>query len=406
MARQKLQPGEHTINRVKVTKLGKAKVIRWSGRDWTGEPHHKRTQGRDAGECRARALRTWEKILAESAAVTADSSWTLDDSITEFIDKVVIPAIKEADTKPRTQTRYLEVLGLYRRYTQGRSMRSLTTAAAIKGVIKTIADKHGTESARQARSVVSAYVIQQQIEHGLLDRNPIHGVSMTFTRAKPSHHVIPTVEEWKRLLTYIMYEEDAHAPMPGQNSPQAKKESARQRHARVMELTMLQMVTGLRISEALTLTWDNVEIDNDGIAWVKVTAELSKTGRPRNVPVLVPEVSAALAKAHAGTGLVIPAPSDRNKAWDRSGATKAVRHYYTGLAKTQGFDFLAENRSHVWRKVLTTAMAGKLEPSMIANYFGHTPEVSSASYTDKLNVRPMIETSKLVLLGGQELSTN
>lgn len=406
MARQKLQPGESTIKQVKATTFGKGKAIRWRGRDYTGRVHDKRTQGRDAGECRARALRTWEKILAESAAVTADSSWTLDDSITEFIDEVVIPAIKEADTKPRTQTRYLEVLGLYRRYTQGRSMRSLTTAAAIKGVIKTIADKHGTESARQARSVVSAYVIQQQIEHGLLDRNPIHGVSMTFTRAKPSHHVIPTVEEWKRLLTYIMYEEDAQAPMPGQNSPQAKKKSARQRHARVMELTMLQMVTGLRISEALTLTWDNVEIDNDGIAWVKVTAELSKTGKPRSVPVLVPEVSAALAKAHAGTGLVIPAPSDTNKAWDRSGATKAVRHYYTGLAKTQGFDFLAENRSHVWRKVLTTAMAGKLEPYTIANYFGHTPAVSSASYTDKLNVRPMIETSKLVLLGGQELSTN
>lgn len=403
MARAKLQPGESTIKQVKATTFRKGKAIRWRGRDYTGRVHDKRTQGRDAGECRARALRQWEKILAESAAVTSSSSWTLDDSITQFIDEVVIPAVEGADTKPRTQARYLEVLGLYRHYTEGRSMRSLTTAAAIKAMIKTIADEHGPESARQARSVVSAYVIQQQIEYGLLDRNPIHGVSMPFTRAKKEHVAIPTVEEWKTLLRFILHEEDANAPMPGADSPQAKKLSARARHARVMELTVLQMATGLRISEALTLTWENVEIDKDGTAWVTVTAELAKTGKARKVPVLVPEVSAALAKAHAGTGLVIPAPTDTSKAWERGGATKAVRHYYTGLADTQGFEFLRENRSHVWRKVLTTAMAGILPPHLISAYFGHTPEVSGASYTDSVSVKPVIETSKLVLLAGDDM---
>lgn len=403
MARAKLQPGENTIKQVKATNFRKGKAIRWRGRDYTGRVHDKRTQGKDVGECRARALTQWEKILAESAAVTADSSWTLDDSITEFIDEVIIPAVEGADTKPRTQARYLEVLHLYRHYTDGRSMRSLTTAAAIKAVVKTIADKHGPESARQARSVVSAYVIQQQIEYGLLDRNPIHGVSMPFTRAKKEHVAIPTVDEWKTLLRFILHEEDANAPMPGQNSPQAKKLSARARHARVMELTVLQMATGLRISEALTLTWENVEIDADGTAWITVTAELAKTGKARRVPVLVPEVSAALARAHAGTGLVIPAPTDTSKAWERGGATKAVRHYYTGLADTQGFEFLRKNRSHVWRKVLTTAMAGILPPHLISAYFGHTPEVSGASYTDAVSVKPVIETSKLVLLENNDM---
>ena len=402
MARAKLQPGEHTIKQVKATNFRKGKAIRWRGRDYTGRVHDKRTQGRDTGECRARALRQWEKILAESAAVTSSNSWTLDDSITKFIDDVVIPAVEGADTKPRTQARYLEVLHLYRRYTDGRSMRSLTTAAAIKAVVKTIAEQHGAESARQARSVVSAYVIQQQIEYGLLDRNPIHGVSMSFTRTKKTYAAIPTVQEWKTLLRFILHEEDATAPMPGQDSPQAKKLSARARHARVMELTVLQMATGLRISEALTLTWENVQIDAEGTAWVTVTAELAKTGKARRVPVLVPEVSAALAKAHAGTGLVIPAPTDTNKAWERGGATKAVRHYYKGLAGTQGFEFLRENRSHVWRKVLTTAMAGILPPHLISAYFGHTPEVSGVSYTDAVSVRPVIETSKLVLLAGDD----
>lgn len=403
MARTKLQPGENTIKQVKATTFRKGKAIRWRGRDYTGRVHDKRTQGKDVGECRARALRQWEKILAESAAVTSSSSWTLDDNIAEFIDDVVIPAVEGADTKPRTQARYLEVLKLYRHYTDGRSMRSLTTAAAIKAVVKTIAEKHGAESARQARSVISAYVIQQEIEYGLLDRNPIHGVSMPFTRSKPKQVKIPTVDEWKRLLAFILHEEDANMPMPGKDSPAARKITARQKHARVMELTILQMATGLRINEALTLTWDNVTFDKDGTAWVTVTDELSKTGKARRVPVLVPDVSKTLFTGHRAAGLVVPAPTNVNKKWDHAGATKAVREYYTGLAQTQGFDFLIENRSHVWRKVLTTAMAGILPPHLISAYFGHTPEVSGASYTDALSVKPVIETSKLVLLENNDM---
>src|SRR5699024_12110415 len=66
MARTKLQPGENTIKQVKATTFRKGKAIRWRGRDYTGRVHDKRTQGKDVGECRARALRQWEKILAES----------------------------------------------------------------------------------------------------------------------------------------------------------------------------------------------------------------------------------------------------------------------------------------------------------------------------------------------------
>lgn len=343
-------------------------------------------------------MRTWEKILAESKAGTS-SIWSLDDSITDFIDKVVKPEIDE-DTKirPRTRERYNEVLAHFRAHTEGRSIRSLQTAANYKAVLKTISEQHGVETSRQARSVVSARVIQQLIEHGLLDRNPIHGVTMSFTKSTPEAKTVPTVDEWRRLLRFIIDEDDPAAPMPGKTTPQAMKLSARARHRRVRELTLLQMATGMRINEALSVVWENADVDSDGILWVTVPAEVSKTGRGRTVPVLVPEVANLFKSQDKTKGLLIPQPTDECKPWDRAGATKGVRDYYKGLASTNdNLKFLENIRSHIWRKVLTTAFAGILQPHIIAAYFGHTPEVSQGSYTDDVNVRPVLDAAKIVL---------
>lgn len=376
---------------------GRGKVVRWSGRDWQGKLHTRRTQGRDVGEARARAQRTWEKILAESKAGTS-SVWTLDDSMTTFIDEIVKPEIDGDSTiRPRTKDRYNEVLSIFRGSTEGRSMRSLQTAADLKKVLKTISEERGTETARQTRSVVSARVIGQMIDHGLLDRNPIHGLSMKFTKTERQAKNLPTVAEWRQLLRFLLDEDDPMAPMPGKTSPQSKKLSARQRHARVRELTLLQLATGLRINEALSADWELAEVDDQGILWLTVTEDVSKTKRARVIPVLVQEVAEYFKAQNKTAGLLIPQPTNENKAWDRGGAGKAVKDFYLGLVKTQGFKFLEENRSHEWRDVLTSAMAGVLPPHLIAAYFGHTPEVSASTYTDPSRVRPILDTAKLVL---------
>ena len=403
MTRTKLKSGEHTIDSVKPTKTSRGYRLCWRYRDDHGKAWNMVTVAPSIGEARARAKRTLEKRLDQAQSA---SEWTGSSNITQFIDRVVIPAIDEADIKPRTRDRYHEVLQHFRSRTLGREIKSLTTAAALKEVLRTISQEVGVESARQSRSVVSAYVVQQFIEHGIVSTNPIKGLKMPFTQTKPQvKPPTPTVDEWRDLLDFILHEEDAAAPMPGKTNPQAHKVSAKARHARVMQLTALQMTTGLRITEAITLVWPQVSFDQHD-AWITITEDHSKTKKSRKIPVLHPEVSHWLHRQWGRSQYVIGLPTDADKPWDRAAATKAVRHYYTGLAELypERFSFLAGHTSHIWRTVLTTALVGALPPHLLAAYFGHTPAMSQTSYTDHTNVKPVLTGAKSLLLESKDLS--
>lgn len=400
MVRARMQPGEHNIDRVKASKIpdrGGKVVIRWKGVLKNGKQISRRSQGYTAGQARSRARATWEQACKEAEAFDGQV-WTSQNSLTSFIDKVVEPRIKESRLRPNTETRYLEVLAIYRKYTEGQALFTHEKAAQIRNTLKHIASDIGPETSRQTRSVVSNYLIGAMIEHGLLDHNPIKGLNMPFTKAQSSEDVeIPTVDEWRTFLKFTLDEDDPNDPMPGKISPQSKKISARLRHRRVIELTQLQLATGLRISEAIGIRWRDVVSDEDGVVWITVSSTLSKTKIARTVPILVPEVAANLQHRR---GLdeepVIPQPTSQ-KFWDRSGAGKAVREYYAGLAKTKGFDFLEKNRSHAWRKTLTTATKALLPPHVQAAYFGHSIETSNRSYTASVNVRPVISASQNLL---------
>lgn len=400
MGRSKMQPGEHNIDRVKATKMtgrNGGVVIRWLGVLKNGKQIQRRSQGSTAGQARLRARLTWDKACRE--AETLDGRvWTTQDSLTAFIDEVVKPAVDESGRRPNTITRYNEVLSIYRRYTDGQSLFTHEKASHIKNTLRKIALDIGAETSRQTRSVVSHYLIGSMIEHGLLDHNPIHGLSMPFTKSQPKEEdlvQIPTVPEWRLFLDFVLNEDDPNSPMPGKTTPQSKKLSARQRHARVIQLTQLQLATGLRISEALGITWRDVTADDNGDTWVTVSSKLSKTKIGRTVPVLIKQVSDNLWARHGEPDVpVIPQPTGL-KHWDRAGATKAVREYYSGLASTRKeFTFLEKNRSHVWRKTLTTATKSILPPHIQAAYFGHTEDVSNRSYTDSVNVRPVISAAQ------------
>lgn len=359
-------------------------------RDFEGRLYAKRTQARTVGEARRRAFEKAEQIKRATSEATA---WTPADSITDFIDREVEPAIKEKRLSKASRARYLEVMAHYRRYTQGKSISAATSASSLIRTLKTISKEIGPETARQTRSVVSNYLFGQLIVHQLTPSNPIRGMSFDFLKSENSEgKYYPTQAEWQAFLDYVLTD-DPDSPMPGkENVPQAHKREAKARHARIIQLTELQLATGLRASEVRQITWADVTQDDHGVVWVTVRPEISKTKVGRTIPVLVPEVGKRLlARKGKDEELVIPQPNS-GKPWDKAGVHKAVRDYYEGVAGTsEDLAFLKKIRSHAWRGALNTITAPHLRPDIRAAYFGHTEKVNARAYTDHVNVRPMMK---------------
>ncbi|MFQ9340407.1 MAG: tyrosine-type recombinase/integrase [Actinomyces sp.] len=390
MGRAKLQPGEDTIKSVTPRKTETGYELRWRVRDFEGRLYAKRTQARTVGEARRRAFEKAEQIKRATSETT---TWTPADSITDFIDREVEPAIKEKRLSKASRARYLEVMAHYRRYTQGKSISAATSASSLIRTLKTISKEIGPETARQTRSVVSNYLFGQLIVHQLTPSNPIRGMSFDFLKSENSEgKYYPTQAEWQAFLDYVLTD-DPDSPMPGkENVPQAHKREAKARHARIIQLTELQLATGLRASEARQITWADVAQDDHGVVWVTVRPEMSKTKVGRTIPVLVPEVGKRLlARKGKDEELVIPQPNS-GKPWDKAGVHKAVRDYYEGVAGTsEDLAFLKKIRSHAWRGALNTITAPHLRPDIRAAYFGHTEKVNARAYTDHVNVRPMMK---------------
>lgn len=390
MGRAKLQPGEDTIKSVTPRKTETGYELRWRVRDFEGRIHAKRTQARTVGEARRRAFEKAEQIKRATSDAT---TWTLADSITDFIDHEVEPAIKEKKLSKASRARYLEVMAHYRRYTRGMSISAATSASSLIRTLKAISKEIGPETARQTRSVVSNYLFGQLIVHQLTPSNPIRGMSFDFLKSENSEgKYYPTQAEWQAFLDYVLTD-DPDSPMPGkENAPQAHKREAKARHARIIQMTELQLATGLRASEARQIIWKDVEQDDHGTVWVTVRPEISKTRIGRTIPVLVPEVGKRLlARKSEDEELVIPQPNSR-RPWDKASVHRAVRDYYEGVASTsEEFAFLKKIRSHAWRGALNTITAPHLRPDIRAAYFGHTEKVNARAYTDHVNVRPMME---------------
>ena len=390
MGRAKLQPGEDTIKSVTPRKTETGYELRWRVRDFEGRLYAKRTQARTVGEARRRAFEKAEQIKRATSETT---KWTPADSITDFIDREVEPAIKEKRLSKASRARYLEVMAHYRRYTQGKSISAATSASSLIRTLKTISKEIGPETARQTRSVVSNYLFGQLIVHQLTPSNPIRGMSFDFLKSENSEgKYYPTQAEWQAFLDYVLTD-DPDSPMPGkENVPQAHKREAKARHARIIQLTELQLATGLRASEARQITWADVAQDDHDVVWVTVRPEISKTKVGRTIPVLVPEVGKRLlARKGKDEELVIPQPNS-GKPWDKAGVHKAVRDYYEGVASaSEDLAFLKKIRSHAWRGALNTITAPHLRPDIRAAYFGHTEKVNARAYTDHVNVRPMME---------------
>ena len=398
MPRIKLRPGENSIHTVTPKQEASgAWVVQWSIclSDGRVLPPRK-TRGKTIGEARAKAIAKADELLLTSGNAGKYKPTSL---ISEYIADVSQAAVNKADLRPNTRARYDLCLAQLGTALAGHTIATALRFRVLEEALQAIVKNHGTESARQARNVLGKYVIGQLIRDDLAAGNPLSGMSIDLghhkAKAKPAGGRALPADAYDRVLAHLLDLD----PSEGVTAPRRGKYTLADRigvRRSAIDLTLLQMATGLRISEARTLAWSNATMDADGTLNVTVTEELSKTHRARTVPVLDDRVSAHLARRRQKTGgsLVVGSPAKPSAVWEASNAQKAVKRLYAELAEACDAPLLAEVGSHAWRATLNTMYLGKIPDAVRAAYFGHDEEINRSAYTDTTDTSPLLAAAR------------
>lgn len=367
--------------------------MKWSIRLPDGLTLRRDTRGKmTKGELRAKARRQAETL---KATFGQQNNWRSSDLLGSYIKSEAMNAIRESTRiRDTTRERYILCLSIASDALGEYPIADALRAGTFGKALASIAQQHGTATARQVRKVINKWVIQPLLLSGVLASNPIAGLSFDLPEHKASNKPDGgkglTESEWTRALDWLL--SDSWQSILNEDTPIRGKYSRRQLanvRRSIVEMTALQAATGLRIGEARSLTWNEVGQD---CSTVEVTNDASKTHRGRVVPVLEPRVVSMLLRRREdfdGHGLVFPSPAadDPWREWDKSNCSKAVRALYEQMAEECDLELLRTARSHVWRSTLHTIARNKGVPiEMRAALFGHDPETARRYYTDTQDV--------------------
>lgn len=394
MPRNRLQPGQDTIDAAKIKEDPRGGYrMRWSICLPDGLTLKRDTRGAmTKGELRAKARRQAAELRQTCGRRGA---WTTADSFDAYLKEEAIPSVESnARLRENSKSRYVQCLRIAAEELGRYPIVDALHAGTFGRALTSIACAHGTATARQVRKVVNRWVIQPLIMAGVLSANPIAGLSFDLPEVKASNKPAGgrglSEAEWEVAVQWLLSDDWAkiaseEAPIRGRYTRQQLAEARRA----VVELTLLQATTGLRVGEARSITWNEVSSD---CSTIEVTDEASKTHRGRIVPVLDERVKRRLAKRRkdcGGAGLVFPSPAagDPGRRWDKSNCSKAVSALYEQMADECGIDLLRTARSHVWRSTLHTIARDRGVPIEVrAALFGHDPETARRYYTDTQDV--------------------
>lgn len=387
-ARTKLAPGEDSIERVvdALPSRGpyEAKITVCL---WDGQKYRPTIRARTKGEFRRIATEKRDIKLNSSS-----TSWDKGKKIVDFIDKVTKPAISAARNRPSTITRYEVACDQLRARLTGLAIGEAVKFRNLERALQSIGQTHGSESARQARTVVSKYVLDQLIREGIIDHNPLRGISIDLGDVKkgnkPSGGQALNDDQYDAVVNHLI-ERDTTVPIPPGTD---RRHTSIVKHDNTVALALLQAGTGLRISEALSLTKKDVTVTNDDVS-VSVSADVSKTHRGRSISILDPRIEVYWRERLEGldqTSPLIPVPSNRNEPWRTDNAIKASAALYKDVGKLLNDPQVSAMRSHAWRTILNNrAIARGVSAEVRSAYFGHTEAMNTTNYTDLTNVESM-----------------
>lgn len=354
------------------------------------------TRGKNLGQARMRA----RARLAELEAATGGSDWKPSHRLEQYIEHVSKPAIEKAQLAQLSVDRYAIALGLLlgqcdeHKHKHGLDKHTIVSGTrfkALENLLTEIAQLHGRETARQARTVLTKYILTRLTRDELIDGNPIAGVSLnelTGTRVgeRTRGGKSLSLVEYENALEYLLDLDPAEGVVRRQGRWTLEHLIAKRRN--MIDQALLQAATGLRSTEANLLQWDkNVGFKADGTMFIRVTEDVAKGGIPRVALVLDARVAQRMlerrARAKSAHEYVIGSPADPLIPWNRDNRNHAAQGLYLQIAREVRIPVLETERSHVWRTTLHTLYGGGAVPTAVLDsQFGNSEQIRQKHYTD------------------------
>ncbi len=280
---------------------------------------------------------------------------------------------RTVDDYGRTFVRYIDK--------PGSSVRGLTLAEAnntqrLRAFLQTVADTHGTGAAKITRSVLLG-ILNLAVDNGTLTANALRQV-----RAVKAQTVKPTPEGREpRDTTRAFTREERTALVEYADKLAAAEnvlpQTTRKRQA-VADLAAFMAFTGVRITEARSLRWDDVQlppVNADVAAGVLIRGTKSKTSR-RRLPLPNTLASRLLRRAErtGATGFVFASPhlNDTERVWDQSNCAKALADLFADAGVSWA-------TPHTFRRTVASLLHEAGVPLVqIADQLGHADPAMTA----------------------------
>lgn len=263
--------------------------------------------------------------------------------------------------------------GNVERYIKGSTIEHLTLlevnkVSALEGWLRTIADANGNAAAKGARSVLGN-TLALAVRHEVLPHSAMRDTRTPKASAPKEQQRDPdrafTPAEQATVLAHV----DA---------------STTARKADIPDLIHFLAGTGTRINEALTMRWEDVDLDTGETQINGTKTEFSR--RVIHLPAWLRErlsdrlerlkaLDAETGLELAGTGVVFHSPgtADREKPRNRDNATKMVSRALTAA----GFPWAT---SHTFRHTVVTKIVESHDIGLAADHAGHSDTRTTMAY--------------------------